>query len=299
MYEHLFAPLPDQRRTHCIIVTSTTSRPHNGQDNTVYTLLYEHFGSYIPLLKARRKSKILQHIEFEIRPVESLPSSKDCSKQQDCTYWGATPPLRSDRGATPSFGVDWGATPSSPRNRRRSNSLTDNTRLTRIRKAFQQKLRRPNSAVVEGILINDDMVHSPVVDHKDDGRGPLPTIAEVSGTRFMNRFRITSVGMTEDSISKSDGTAMPPPSSNNLLGTVNVYSHHITCEPRDVSITVSPYPQEQLRTAVATETLTLSSKKPEWNSRYKMYELDFGGRICKDSVKNFQVEEKGEIVSYP
>lgn len=253
--------------------------------------MYEHFGSYVPLLRATRKSKILKHVEFEIKPVEYLV------KDDDHTYWGTTPGSRrsADGSAMPTFPNWGGATPStsssSSSSRRRSNSLTDNTRLTRIRKAFQQKLRRPSSVVVEGVSPST----SEVAVHPLPRQPIIPTIAEVSGTKFTNRFRITS---TDNDYQGSDGSG--------LLGIVNIYSHHITCEPRDVTITVyngSPSStqlqegEEHTMPSVSGETV-LFSKKPEWNSRFKMYELDFGGRISKDSVKNFQVEENGEIVSY-
>ena len=45
------------------------------------------------------------------------------------------------------------------------------------------------------------------------------------------------------------------------------------------------------------EGFVLKSKRPYWNPEHAVYELDFGGRINRDSVKNFQLDHDGEVVS--
>ena len=45
------------------------------------------------------------------------------------------------------------------------------------------------------------------------------------------------------------------------------------------------------------EGFTLKSRRFHWNSEHAVYELDFGGRINHDSVKNFQLEHNREVVS--
>jgi hypothetical protein len=54
------------------------------------------------------------------------------------------------------------------------------------------------------------------------------------------------------------------------------------------------------REAAAGETnsdVSLFSRDPDWNERYQIYELDFGGRVSTDSIKNFQIEREGRVVS--
>lgn len=72
------------------------------------------------------------------------------------------------------------------------------------------------------------------------------------------------------------------------LGSLNIITHYIKCEPRDLIVTLFDEKGEKI---------TLSSKKPEWNPQFGLFELDFGGRINRDSVKNFQIDWQDEIVS--
>lgn len=99
-------------------------------------------------------------------------------------------------------------------------------------------------------------------------------LAEVGGNSITNRFKFS--------------TNLPQPCSSSL-GNMNIVTYYIHCEPRQMVVSTS-----DRRTRMP---LTLRSKKPEWNALYGIFELDFGGRINRDSVKNYQIEHNGEVVS--
>ena len=99
-------------------------------------------------------------------------------------------------------------------------------------------------------------------------------LAEVDGNTITNRFRFS--------------TNLSPPCGPNL-GAMNIVTYYIRCEPRQM--VVCTYDGQ------ANLALILKSKKPEWNGLHGIFELDFGGRINRDSVKNYQIEHNGEVVS--
>ena len=97
----------------------------------------------------------------------------------------------------------------------------------------------------------------------------LPALAEVEGNRIMNRYNFFT---------------HLPLFQNGSLGNVNIITSYIQLKPTRLNI-------------ILPDDGVLCSKKPDWNQLYQLYELDFGGRVTKDSIKNFQVERKGEVVS--
>lgn len=100
-------------------------------------------------------------------------------------------------------------------------------------------------------------------------------LAELEGNSFANRFRFQTSS---------------PLFPNGSLGSVNINTNYIKCKPRSVFVV--------LPTAGRLEAeQVLVSKDPEWNDAFQIYELDFGGRVNRDSIKNFQIEHNEQVVS--
>lgn len=101
-------------------------------------------------------------------------------------------------------------------------------------------------------------------------------IAEIEGNTVSKHYKFISSY-------EANGSNRNPA----LLGTLNVVTHYIKCEPRDITVGL----------CTGDAKITLTSKKPEWNQQFGIFELDFGGRINRDSVKNFQIDLNDEVVS--
>ena len=100
-----------------------------------------------------------------------------------------------------------------------------------------------------------------------------PVLAEVEANATRNHFRFTTTH---------------PLFQEKTLGTLKISNTVVRSRPRVLTMTLfqGEGSSEKLR-----------SKKPEWNPNVMLYQLDFGGRVCKDSIKNFQVEKDGALVS--
>ena len=79
--------------------------------------------------------------------------------------------------------------------------------------------------------------------------------------------------------------------SQKELGTLAIAPNYFRNEPRHLIATLPPLPGYH-------SGLILQSKRPHWNENTSVYELDFGGRINRDSVKNFQLEHNDEMVHF-
>ena len=77
---------------------------------------------------------------------------------------------------------------------------------------------------------------------------------------------------------------------NVSLGSIEIAANYFKNEPRRVTVMLPPSPGYH-------EGFVLKSRRPHWNPEHAVYELDFGGRINRDSVKNFQLDHNGEVVS--
>lgn len=108
-------------------------------------------------------------------------------------------------------------------------------------------------------------------------------IAEVEGNSIMNRFRFSTNSHLFE---------------GGYLGALNITTNYVKCKPRKLMVhlngTSSSLDKES---DVSFDELSLQSKDPDWNNKYQIYELDFGGRVSQDSIKNFQIEKGGEVVS--
>ena len=260
-HECLLPPLPHNHRLHCIITTDRQQEQGEITDSTgqelSYTLKYEYFGAYIPLLQATKKPKGFQHVGFDIKPpIEH--SQEDRRGRSLC--WA-------------------NVVPNNGRQRRRNSWSCDSTsRLGKLKRAIGQL--RPRSTILDAPVQQDTHEEHDRVGSDDwlqleteSTARHSPVLAELNGNKVLNKFKATTV---QDKL------------SSNPIALVNITSHHLKCDPRDISISLYN----------GNESVThLTSKKPEWNSRFRVFELDFGGRINRDSVKNFQVEQNGRIVS--
>ncbi len=102
-------------------------------------------------------------------------------------------------------------------------------------------------------------------------------LAEVEGNSISNRFRFQTSS---------------PQFRNGFLGSVNINTNYIKWRPRKVSV-VLPKAGDA---GIEVEDLMLVSKQPEWNAVFQIYELDFGGRAIRDSIRNFQIEHNDQVV---
>ena len=241
----MFDPLPNNHRLHCILASEET----DGNLET-YLLKYEHFGSYIPLLKAEKKSGTVYNAGFSIKPV--LQDNNDSSlKRKGEEFW-------TERFKT-------------PETHRRRLSCTANQRQQGRLRSLIRRLQSSPASVMDSSLQED----TPDEDYVKQ-RDIYPIIAEIEGNTISKKYKI---------LKRVPDSSLSSP----LIGQINIRSHYITCEPRRVSICLYPGNEDK--------ELKLASKNPEWNPIFRIYELDFGGRINRDSVKNFQIEHNNEIVS--
>ena len=275
--EHLFAPLPNHRRLHCVLVadedTVETGVGGQQQQGHRYTMKYEHFGSYTPLLTSTKKSTSLQLIRYSIRPVKQskilTTGRQELQLIQDGGSEWATSPLQTAAGCCST-------------SRQLESTTGTRSRLDRLKKTIY-RLRSGGIVQDGGPLQEERDPPQPVgcgLNMKEtDEHLQCPEIAEVQGNRLKNKFKVMELCCSPD-------PSEPP----KQIAHVSINSHHISCEPRDLTISLEKGDE-------SGKKVILTSKKPEWNSRFRVYELDFGGRINKDSVKNFQIEKDGEIVS--
>ena len=145
-----------------------------------------------------------------------------------------------------------------------SSSQTDKWKL--IRQRFLRRVRPSSQSVMDtppaDAVANTAAAAKPLVP-------PEPVLAKIKGNMLTNRYHFSS--------SLHD---------NSNLGDLDIYTHYVRCEPRKLTLTLTD----------STVQRTMISKRPEWNPAYGIFELDFGGRICKDSVKNYQFEHREQVV---
>ena len=102
-------------------------------------------------------------------------------------------------------------------------------------------------------------------------------VAEVEGNFIVNRFRFhTNSHLFEDG----------------YLGALSISTNYVKCKPRKLTVHLNGTTSSD-----SFDELSLRSKDPDWNDKCQVYELDFGGRVSQDSVKNFQIEIGEQVVS--
>lgn len=135
---------------------------------------------------------------------------------------------------------------------------------------IQQEIPSPgirNDNYLERVTSRDSL-SSLLNSHTETENDSSPVIAEIDGNTLTKYYKFTANSTT--------------------LATLSVTSHYMRCMPRDLTITIFDDNNKKE---------VLNSKKPQWNSTFGIFELDFGGRINRDSAKNFQIEHENKVVS--
>lgn len=264
-------PLPASQRLHC--------RLDSTEDG--YILMYEHLHHYVPILCAKKKRGSLIYGGYRIEPAFDCNVSHD--KDQTGTRWAT----KIQRQSSPC-----GDQVSSP-------LCSRSSILRQLRSAFKpghsqgvmdissQQKTSSSSSARSSDLIED----SP---RESSASLKRPVLAEIEGNSIMNRFRFrTGCSLFQDGV----------------LGSLNITTNYIKCQPRKLAVYLSGPGLSAQRVFSGdgegdefkieeTNDISLFSKDPDWNERYQIYELDFGGRVSTDSIKNFQIEREGRVVSH-
>lgn len=269
-------PLPVSQRLHCKVESRDDG----------YLLKYEHLNHYVPLLHAKKKRGNLLHGGYHVEPAF------------DCTF------LQS-RGQGDLL-HNW-ASGIQPRrlgcNQLQGDDLVSPKRKSSLFRQLRSALKPGHSHSVMDVSSLQNICFSPsgpaddgLADESKDCTLRRPVLAEIEGNSIMNRYRFrTCCSLFQDGI----------------LGSLNITTNYIKCQPRKLAIYLTG-PGRSVQTSSGEEDLeeeqvkeeeeetndvSLYSKDPDWNDRYQIYELDFGGRVNMDSIKNFQIERGGRVVS--
>ncbi len=300
-------PVSIHQRIHCKLESTEDG----------YLLKYEHLNNYIPLLQAKKKKRsgLIRggyHIEpaFDcIFPQKGNSSGRCCDSdlQTETTaasvhHWATRMHSRAQ------VACDQVASP-----QRRSRILRQ------LRSAFKPSLS-------QGVMDVSSQQKSSFATTGDPNRtqsltdisgdcisaSKRPLLAEVDGNIITNRFRFrTGCSLFQDGI----------------LGSLNITMNYIKCQPRKLAVHLTGAAGKSAAAAASAKTsakvaakrddgressstegreaeagetssdVSLFSRDPDWNDRYQIYELDFGGRVSTDSIKNFQIEREGRVVS--
>ena len=225
--------------------------------NNGYTLKLEHLNQYISLLLAKKKSRKRGSVQC----AYLIEPAFDCSLTTHPTYReeGRWAESLSASSLVALNGTDF----HSGRSRPQSTSF-----LKQLWSVLNPVHHQGVMDIAQGEPVSGAAASTNEV-------GPeKPVLAEVEGNSVTNRFRF----LTTSTLFK-DGH----------LGSVNICTNYIKCKPRKLTISLPA-------TGGANSETLLHSKEPEWNDEFQIYELDFGGRVSRDSIKNFQIEKDGQVV---
>ena len=283
--EALMHPLSIDQRLHCKLESTEDG----------YLLKYEHLHNYIPLLHAKKKRSSLIHMHggYRIEPAFdcNFLQSSSCSNDQAVGavhQWATRIHLRDLESSHVA----------SPQRRSRI--------LQQLRSAFKPSLSQgvmdvssqQKTSFTTGSPSRAQSLTDVSCRECGTAMPKRPVLAEIEGNSIMNRFRFhTNCSLFQDGI----------------LGSLNITTHYIKCQPRKLAVYLtSPGKSAKTSSSAAhgdegsTESeeremeemndMSLFSKDPDWNDRYQIYELDFGGRVSRDSIKNFQIERDGRVV---
>ena len=229
-------------------------------DRDSYILKYEFLNQYIPLLQAKKKSRKASSLLTS--SYEVLPAFK-CIPSSSSAFCWASQPFQTQ----------------SPPEFQQFSRRFSRERSRSIFKHLMSAIKPGHSHAVMDTL-QEGLGHaSPLAPHSEDP-GTL-VLAEVERTITGSQYKLT----TTSSLFQ-DG----------ILGSVNASTHYLMCKPRKLDIFLSTVKRGEDGECLGMDTIVLQSKDPQWNQRYQIFELDFGGRVTKDSTKNIQVENNGKVV---
>ena len=255
--ESLLDSVPCEQRHHCIIEAMDPSSGRSG-----YTVKMEFCNQYVPILEATRRprnaSKFLTS-GFIVRPAFNFNCAS--STQRDGCR------AVSNHWMNVPFELTVPDQDCPGTSSEQQTSPAPRSFLKQLCSTFHSGFRR---SVVDAAHEQVSQSTPATIFHSMQ-----PVLAEVNGSAVTNRYQFSS-----PSRSFQEGS----------LGTLCILSSLVNCKPRRITLT--------LQTAGgATPPLMLESKKPDWNERHQIYELDFGGRVNRDSVKNYQIDQNGQVVS--
>ena len=223
-----------------------------------YLLKYEHLNQYVPLLRVRKRPGKIINTNFVIEPA--FICSPETSSPGERKFWAA-------KVCEPTHTINH----ESHQLPRRRKSI-----IRRVRSSF-----RPGHShrIIDVSQQQQAAVRSP---SPAAVKVELPILAEIDGNCITNRYQFCTAS---------------PLFQDGSLGTLSIRTSYVKCKPRRLNIVLSNRDTVAAGGSLDEEQVTLQSKKPDWNQRYQIYELDFGGRVNRDSIKNFQVESNGQVVS--
>ena len=278
-------PVSANQRIHCKLESTDDG----------YLLKYEHLHSYTPLLQAKKKRGSLIHGGYRIEPAFDCSFLQSRSSSRSTDQAVATVHQWATRMHMRAPACDQVASP-----QRRSKILRQ------LRSAFKPSLSQGvmdvSSQQKLSFATNRAQSLTDINVPRECTSAPKrPVLAEIEGNTITNRFRFhTGCSLFQDGI----------------LGSLNITTNYIKCQPRKLAVYLTG-PQgkstaktsarvagddgcvssEEREIAGETNDVSLFSRDPDWNDRYQIYELDFGGRVSTDSIKNFQIERDGRVVS--
>ena len=269
-------PLPANQRLHCKLESTEDG----------YLLRYEHLHHYIPLLHAKKRRGSLIHGGYRIEPAF------------DCNF------LQSKDHLQAAATVHQWATRIQPRtvaacDQAASNSPQRKSKIFRqLRSAFKPGHSQgvmDVSSQQKTLFATSSPSAESLTDISRECTSKRPVLAEIEGNSIMNRFRFrTGCSLFQDGI----------------LGSLNITTNYIKCQPRKLAVYLTGPGKSVKASSTTGESpcgereleeicdVSLFSKDPDWNDRYQIYELDFGGRVSTDSIKNFQIERDGRVVCH-
>lgn len=282
--EALMQPLSVHQRIHCKLESTEDG----------YLLKYEHLHNYIPLLYAKKKRGSLIHGGYRIEPAF------------DCTFLQSS---SKDQASTPTVHHQWATrihsravacdqAAASPQRRSKILQQLRSTFKPSLSQGVMDVSSQQKLALATGGPNRAQSLTDISVSPRECISVPKkPVLAEVEGNVITNRFRFrTGCSLFQDGI----------------LGSLNITTNYIKCQPRKLAIYLTGpavkvpakviaggHQSSEGREVAQEETtdVSLFSRDPDWNDRYQIYELDFGGRVSTDSIKNFQIEREGRVVS--
>lgn len=228
-----------------------------------YILKYEFLNQYIPLLYAKKKSRKVSS------PLtggyQIVPAFKCIHSQQSKVFHWAGKPVQAR-----------------PEDVQRSPRWFTREQSRSIFKQLKSAIRPGHNYTIMDTL-QEEIVHPSPMRPQTEARLDLepPILAEVEGSLIKNQYGICTSS---------------PQFENGNLGTVKISTHYIMCRPKKFDINLFTV-RKGKDDSSEEEVIILQSKEPDWNHRSQIFELDFGGRVTRDSTKNFQLEIGGQVVS--
>ncbi len=233
---------------------------------------YEFLNQYVPVLRAKRKNRKPGSLLHAGYTVELVPGALRGAQEEGKYYAQEVSESGRER-----LGLGGGYHRVNAPARQPSKSI-----VRRVKSAFRHghNLEVMDASRQQWSL--PDCLSSRAT------RQPSVILAEVEGNSLTNSYQF------------STSSPLVP---DGHLGSLSISTAYMKSKPRSLQISLPHRRWAGSEGGVEADSsqgvITLQSRLPDWNERFQIFELDFGGRVCRDSIKNFQVERDGSIVSCP